>query len=401
MYPKQGHSALPESPHRNNTVLVGLADASRRTLRDTFTELSETHTLEAQIELSPTTLHPYDEDSTDTTASTLTLIHGVLLLESDVHYPDPIILGYALKTATFTLPPDNSTPIIPLAPFIRRLATPPYGAAEFIDFDGSTIESIDKPENKRAPIRTNTCVAGLLAKTAGAGLHELFALAPDAWREPPLPGEENPSPLDFHGPHGTYYWELFLYLPWLLAQRLNQEQQYAEAETWIRYVFDPVHPSGFWRLPALLTSAPQRHDVSSVSHPLATSSAVHFRQALYLLYVDILLNRGDAAYRQMTRDSLADAKLWYIRAKGLLGPRPPLNPVDPWATTTLDKLQNPSTLDSTTVPANTSRLCRSLSPDLLLRWDKIESRLHNLRHHLDLTGKPLSLPLYAATLTPQ
>ncbi len=401
MYPKQGHSALPESPHRNNTVLVGLADASRRTLRDTFTELSETHTLEAQIELSPTTLHPYDEDSTDTTASTLTLIHGVLLLESDVHYPDPIILGYALKTATFTLPPDNSTPIIPLAPFIRRLATPPYGAAEFIDFDGSTIESIDKPENKRAPIRTNTCVAGLLAKTAGAGLHELFALAPDAWREPPLPGEEKPSPLDFHGPHGTYYWELFLYLPWLLAQRLNQEQQYAEAETWIRYVFDPVHPSDVWRLPALLASAPQRHNASALPHPLATSSAVHFRQALYLLYVDILLNRGDAAYRQMTRDGLADAKLWYIRAKGLLGPRPPLNPVDPWAATTLDKLQNPSTLDSTTVPAGTSRLCRSLSPDLLLRWDKIESRLHNLRHHLDLTGKPLSLPLYAATLTPQ
>jgi len=148
-------------------------------------------------------LHPYDEDLAKKTASTLTLIHGVLLLESDVHYPDPIILGYALKTATFTLPPNNSTPIIPLAPFIRRLATPPYGTAEFIDFNGSTIESLDKPENKRAPIRTNTCVAGLLAKTAGAGLHELFALAPDAWREPPLPGEEKPSPLDFHGPHGT------------------------------------------------------------------------------------------------------------------------------------------------------------------------------------------------------
>ncbi|NNA48811.1 neuraminidase-like domain-containing protein [Pseudomonas lactis] len=401
MYPKQANTVLPESPHRNNTVLIGLADASRRTLRDTFTELSKTHTLESQIELSPQTLQPYDEDLAKTPASTLTLIHGVLLLESDVHYPDPIILGYGLKTATFTLPPDNSAPIIPLAPFIQRLATPPYGAAEFIDFNGSAIESLDTPENKRPPIRTNTCVAGLLAKTAGTGLHELFALAPDAWREPPLPGEEKPSPLDFQGPHGTYYWELFLYLPWLLAQRLNQEQQYAEAETWIRYVFDPVHPSDVWRLPALLASTPQGHRASSLSHPLAKSSAVHFRQALYLLYVDILLNRGDAAYRQLTRDSLAEAKLWYIRAKGLLGPRPPLNPVDPWATTTLDKLQNPSTLDSKAVPANTSRLCRSLSPDLLLRWDKIESRLHNLRHHLDLTGKPLSLPLYTATLSPQ
>ena len=242
---------------------------------------------------------------------------------------------------------------------------------------------------------------GSWQKTACAGLQQLFALAPDAWREPPLPDEKDTSSLDFQGPYGVYYWELFLYLPWLLAQRLNQEQQYAEAETWIRYVFDPVHPSDVWRLPALLASTPQGHRASSLSHPLAKSSAVHFRQALYLLYVDILLNRGDAAYRQLTRDSLAEAKLWYIRAKGLLGPRPPLNPVDPWATTTLDKLQNPSTLDSKAVPANTSRLCRSLSPDLLLRWDKIESRLHNLRHHLDLTGKPLSLPLYTATLSPQ
>lgn len=399
MYPKQGDVTSPESPHRNNTVLVGLADASRRNLRDTFTELPETHTLEAQIQLSPKTLQPYDQDVTKTPVSSLTLIYGVLLLESDVHYPDPIILGYALKTATFNSPDDKSAPIIPLAPFIGRLPTSPYGTAEFIDFSSASIKHEGKPEVTRAPIRTNTCVAGLLTKTAGAGLHQLFALASDAWHEPPLPGAKDPSPLDFQGPHGAYYWELFLYLPWLLAHRLNQEQQYGEAETWLRHLFDPTQPSTHWRLPALLASAP-RPDYAS-PRPLAISNAVHFRQALYLLYVDILFNRGDAAYRQMTRDGLAEAKLWYIRAKGLLGPRPPFNLADPWVTTTLDNVQDPSTLDSSTLPTGTSRLCRSLSPDLLMRWDKIEARLYNLRHHLDLTGKPLSLPLYAATLSPQ
>ncbi|WP_256660092.1 hypothetical protein [Pseudomonas sp. R2-37-08W] len=36
----------------------------------------------------------------------------------------------------------------------------------------------------------------------------------------------------------------------------------------------------------------------------------------------------------------------------------------------------------------------------MARWDKLESRLHNLRHNLDITGKPLHLPLYGAPLSP-
>ena len=402
MYMKQANAALPETLNRNNTVLVGQAEHSRRNLRDAFTELSIKHFFDVPIEFAPQTMRPYGEETGNPPPASLTLIHGVLILESDVRYPSPTILGYALKTATFRLGTHSNPPVIPLAPRIRRLTSAPYGTAEFIDFDGSAIEYGVTPKHKRAPIRTNTCVASLLTKTAGADVHHLFSLPTDAWREPPLAGEKNYSLLDFQGAHGAYYWELFLYLPWLLAHRLNLEQQYADAEVWIRFLFDPAHQSAHWRQPMLLAdTAPQPSQTLLCAHRLAKSSPVHFRQALYLLYVDILLNRGDAAYRQMSRDSLAEAKLWYIRTKGLLGPRPPLNAVDPWVTTTLDKLQSPSALGRTPVPAGTARLCRSLSPDLLMRWDKVEARLYNLRHHLDLTGKPMSLPLYAATLTPQ
>ncbi|EIK72680.1 insecticidal toxin complex protein TcaB1 [Pseudomonas synxantha BG33R] len=430
MYMKQANAALPETLNRNNTVLVGQAEHSRRNLRDAFTELSIKHFFDVPIEFAPQTMRPYGEETGNPPPASLTLIHGVLILESDVRYPSPTILGYALKTATFRLGTHSNPPVIPLAPRIRRLTSAPYGTAEFIDFDGSAIDfdssaidfdssaidfdssAIDfdgsaieygvTPKHKRAPIRTNTCVASLLTKTAGADVHHLFSLPTDAWREPPLAGEKNYSLLDFQGAHGAYYWELFLYLPWLLAHRLNLEQQYADAEVWIRFLFDPAHQSAHWRQPMLLAdTAPPPSQTLLCAHRLAKSSPVHFRQALYLLYVDILLNRGDAAYRQMSRDSLAEAKLWYIRTKGLLGPRPPLNAVDPWVTTTLDKLQSPSALGRTPVPAGTARLCRSLSPDLLMRWDKVEARLYNLRHHLDLTGKPMSLPLYAATLTPQ
>ncbi|WP_256584615.1 hypothetical protein [Pseudomonas sp. GZJR-8] len=402
MYMKQADAALPETLNRNNTVLVGQAEHSRRNLRDAFPELSIKHFFDVPIEFAPQTMRPYGEDPGNPPPTSLTLIHGVLILESDVRYPSPTILGYALKTATFTLGTHSNPPVIPLAPRIRRLTSAPYGTAEFIDFDGSAIEYGVTPKHKRAPIRTNTCVASLLTKTAGADVHHLFSLPTDAWREPPLAGEKNYSLLDFQGAHGAYYWELFLYLPWLLAHRLNLEQQYADAEVWIRFLFDPAHQSAHWRQPMLLAdTTPQPSQTLLCAHRLAKSSPVHFRQALYLLYVDILLNRGDAAYREMSRDSLAEAKLWYIRAKGLLGLRPPLNAVDPWVTTTLDKLQSPSSLGITPVPAGTARLCRSLSPDLLMRWDKVDARLYNLRHHLDLTGKPMSLPLYAATLTPQ
>lgn len=406
MYPKQAKAAPPENPHRNNTVLVGLADTSRRNLRDAFTELPSTHTFAVQIELNPKTLRPWGEDVAEQKPETLTLIHGVLILESDVRYPDANILGYALKTSTFKLDPRHSNTIIPLAPGIRRFTSAPYGTAEFIDFSGSLIENSDTPGTKRAPIRTNTHMASLLTKTASTDLHDVFAVPMGDWCEPPLVTKQSSSPLDFQGAYGGYFWELFLYLPWLLAHRLNQEQQYAEAERWLRYLFDPAanagpgsQPSTYWRLPVLLTDKPHASTALPSPHQLAMSTPVHFRQAIYLLYIDLLLNRGDTAYRQMTRDSLAEAKLWYIRAKGLLGPRPPFNPIDPWATTTLEQLQLPASGPAATT--GSSRLRKSLSPDLLLRWDKIEGRLYNLRHHLDLTGKPLTLPLYAATLPPQ
>lgn len=407
MYPKQANASLPPTLHRNNTVLVGLVAASRRDLRDAFTELPDTHVLDVQIELDPKTLRPYGEDPGTENLEQLTLIHGVLLLESDAHFPEPTILGYALKSATFKLDAQNSHPIIPMAPGIRRLASPPHGLAEFIDFMGSSIEKNDTTTANRASVRTNTCVASLLTKTASADLHNVFTLPMDAWREPPLVKGSSHSPLDFQGAYGVYFWELFLYLPWLLAHRLNLEQQHTEAQSWLRYLFDPTRkpspdtaPPAYWRLPVLFAEPAQSGALGLTSlHQQAMTNPVYFRQALYLLYVDILLNRGDTAYRQMTRDSLAEAKLWYMRAKALLGPRPPFNPVDPWATATLDQLLPPAANPAR--PSGVPRLCRSLSPDLLLRWDNISARLYNLRHHLDLTGKPLSLPLYAATLTPQ
>ena len=110
-----------------------------------------------------------------------------------------------------------------------------------VTVSGSIIERSDSPQQKhpREPIRMNTGFAETLTKAASVSLEALFSLPPDSWFEAPLTKAGRFQPLDFHGAHGKYYWELFLYLPWLIAYRLNMEQRYAEAQKWLHYLFNP------------------------------------------------------------------------------------------------------------------------------------------------------------------
>src|SRR5262249_6855147 len=49
----------------------------------------------------------------------------------------------------------------------------------------------------------------------------------------------NAGKLDFGGAYGTYYQELFLHLPWLIANALNARGSYAASATWYEHIFDP------------------------------------------------------------------------------------------------------------------------------------------------------------------
>ncbi|MFE2410873.1 hypothetical protein ACFXDE_21265 [Kitasatospora sp. NPDC059408] len=42
-----------------------------------------------------------------------------------------------------------------------------------------------------------------------------------------------------------------------------------------------------------------------------------------------------------------------------------------------------------------------LNTDILAHWDKLDSRLYNLRHELTPDGKPLSIPLDATPTNPK
>ncbi|MEX3242910.1 hypothetical protein AB4L93_25970, partial [Serratia quinivorans] len=48
------------------------------------------------------------------------------------------------------------------------------------------------------------------------------------------------EPMDFSGANALYFWELFYYTPMMVASRLLQEQDFSEANRWLRYVWDPA-----------------------------------------------------------------------------------------------------------------------------------------------------------------
>jgi hypothetical protein len=348
------------------------------------------------------------------------LLYGVALVNPDRPYQT---ISFALKAIKLSLAPTVLQP-----PKITAAPTPNLGTTQFIDFAHSTIKHSDGKSQERQPIRLNTVFAAELIRRTENSLDELFDWTTQHLPEPALPGDPS-NRMDFHGPYGRYFTELFLYVPWLVAHRLNAEQRYEEAEHWLRYVFDPGRRKAeCWRSVPLLDgdTLSYSHQAPHDPYQIARSHPVHFRKALYFLYLDILTNRGDAAYRALTPDSLSEAKLWYVRTLDLLGPRPVVQPADHWtavslhglSTTNNDDLrrfENRLPLPTVSSPslAQEGRSQAALTaidnpylrvpfnPQLLKCWDVVESRLHNLRHNLDIAGKPLHLPVFAAPLDPR
>ncbi|MNX79785.1 hypothetical protein D3C86_1114280 [compost metagenome] len=303
----------------------------------------------------------------------------------------------------------------------------------------------------------NTTFVRHLIERAESGMESLLSWDTQHMKEPPIPNGLGAEPMDFSGAYYLYFLELFLYLPWLVAYRLNEEQQYEEAKRWLAFVFDPSRQSGQSGHPGYWQSVPLEEPVwpgpadpsqailyPDDPHQIALSFPVHFRKALYGLYIDIESNQADAAYRELTPDGLAEAKLRYVRILDLLGSRPDVRQADDWEPVDLETLSTaknpelrefeqqlieaqqrfehnpplrigkapdsavapllclrPYAADPTVPGVDNPYLRRPFNPELIKRWERAESRLHNLRHNLDMAGNKMNLPLFAAPLDPR
>ena len=242
--------------------------------------------------------------------------------------------------------------------------------------------------------------------------------------------------ISFEGGVGLYTWELFFHAPFLIANRLLAEQRFAEADLWFKRIFDPAgyrnadgvlqkvgSNTRYWNVKQLQSdvawnsSSPIDTDDPDV---IATADPMNYKLAVYLRGLELLAARGDQLYRQQTRDSLSEAKMWYVQALQLLGVRPELPLAQGWNAPTLQAASTTSNvrlLDlegvaeeqlAVLAPASPRQIAITNGPfrppvdtAVLAYWDRFEGRLYNLRHHLSIDGQPLALELFEAPADPK
>ncbi|QMU63857.1 MAG: hypothetical protein GKR88_05830 [Flavobacteriaceae bacterium] len=233
----------------------------------------------------------------------------------------------------------------------------------------------------------------------------------------------------FNCSYGIYIWELFFHLPFLIANRFATEQRFEEAEAWYKYIFSStgyrdedgnLQTDGngnprYWNVIPLQEDTSWNSEIPETTDPdvIAMNDPMQYKLAIFQHTIQLLIDRGDAAYRQLERDTLVEAKMFYIQASQLMGPYPEIRINNSWSNPTLSEeagnITEPSSAtDLTLVVSFQASLSEQyghfLPPyneDLLIYWDTLELRLYNLRHGLTIDGQPMSLPLYATPVSPK
>ncbi len=257
----------------------------------------------------------------------------------------------------------------------------------------------------------------------------------------PGDGDNKKEKLDLYGANSRYLWELFFYLPYLVASRFSQNRLYYQARQWLHYIFSPYDghrlsvkdgseslPPPYWNC-RILTQADLKYKNNNYAlpDPYAISEDVpsHYRKSVYLMYIDTLIAEADLNYRQLSRDSITRAWGFYHQAQGMLGHIPKECSLPKWQPCTVSELMDNETyyVQENTFPELFSEIHPENMPkqltgffwygslgnerfrlpvqgSLLNRQSVLDQRLFNLRHYLDIEGNMMKLPLFAAAFDP-
>ncbi len=160
-----------------------------------------------------------------------------------------------------------------------------------------------------------------------------------------------------------YYWEIFFHAPFLIANALKNQQQFATSKTWYEYIFNPTindkysevdngdedKNDKYWRFLGLrsfnnptlkteldksswaeemkddLSSQPQLkqyHSDPFDPHAIATLRPIAYQKAIVMHYINNTLSWADNLFRQYTVESIMEATMLYVMAYDLLGKQP-------------------------------------------------------------------------------
>ncbi|HAT2830528.1 TPA: toxin [Klebsiella oxytoca] len=265
------------------------------------------------------------------------------------------------------------------------------------------------------------------------------------------------APLDFNSSSALYYWELFYYVPMMCFRRFLDENKFSEARAWLNYIWNPngyivngaIAPWTWNCRPLEETTSWNGNPLDAIDpDAVAQNDPTHYKVATFMNFIKLLITRGDMCYRELTRDALAEAKMWYVQALNVLGDEPADYGTATWGMPSLasaasdttraayqgllaaiepdtafpdiqDKVDTatdePSAPDDVTANVATTdisdtqtRTANSLTglflpeynPALTEMWTTLRLRLYNLRHNLSIDGLPLSLSIYAEPADP-
>jgi len=242
--------------------------------------------------------------------------------------------------------------------------TPVNGSSTdcFMNIDGALfyLQEGAREDDKYHLRRLNTELAGTLRKTLfQGGVSELLATGTQVdLGEPELPFDlesqhvndaATVGEVNFNGPLGAYFREIFFHIPVLIANHLNSQQKFEEAQKWYHYVFDPTasplennaddEEDRNWRYrefrqldpPSLrdqlagdtAEGALEAYKENPFNpHAVARQRFTAYQKATVMKYVDNLLDWGDDLFARDTREAINEASLLYKMASDILGDRP-------------------------------------------------------------------------------
>ena len=252
------------------------------------------------------------------------------------------------------------------------------GGGEYLATEATPVENV----GQLVCWRLNSTAFYALSQTLFAqGISALLSMGSQRSEESPFTALEPntalvpekfwpPATIDFHltGALSDYYWELFFYAPFLIANDLSTAQKFEDAQRWYRYIFNPTvtpedadlapgeNPNDrFWRFLGLRSSynlilsielgyewrtpldqsmidtvmkADWQAQLDAYAQDpfdpqaIARLRPIAYQITLFMKTVDNLIQWGDALYRVNTVESLSEAMMLYVEAQDLLGPNP-------------------------------------------------------------------------------
>ena len=281
----------------------------------------------------------------------------------------------------------------------------------------------------------------------------LVSLRPDI--EDGTPGTSGDViPFSWYSPGRMYSWELLLHAPMIIAQRLRDNGDYANALRWLGRILDvselrrpfddansdDIDKSAAWRIRPLWNPEHYTdHDVQAYFfqrnpfdvHALAEQEPVAYRLAVVRQFVETLLDWADHLFSQDSIESIAEATQLYLYAASVLGPRPVDRPSSQGEGAAMtfedvreatrgedDTLLNPQVAlenllrqSDANVPAirlevdaasppEVGLFCEPRNEGFLVLWDKVDDRLFKIRHCLNIDGVFRRLPLFEPPIDP-